>query len=95
MKNSKDRFVTKFAEEMQFPVSAIRNTFRIELTGNSEMHIDGCSGIIEYDECNITLGLSNNSVCIKGFSLEIISFADMQVVITGRITSVSFAVTGG
>lgn len=95
MKKSKDEFVTKFAEEMQLPLSALRDTFRIELTGNSEMHIEGCSGIIEYDENNITLGLRNNSVSVCGFALEITSFSDRQAVITGKITSVSFAVTGG
>ncbi len=95
MKKSKDEFVTKLAGEMQLPLSALRDTFRIELTGNGEMHIDGCSGIIEYDENNITLSLRNNSVSVGGFALEITSFSDWQAVITGNIASITFAVTGG
>lgn len=95
MKKSKDEFVTKLAEEMQLPLSALRDTFRIELRGNGEMFVEGCSGIVEYDENNITLSLRSNSVAICGFALEITSFSECQAVITGKITSVTFAVTGG
>lgn len=95
MKKAKDDLVTKLAGEMQLPLSALRDTFRIELTDNREMHVDGCSGILEYDTDNITLSLKNNRVSIGGFSLEIASFSDNQAVITGEIISINFAVTGG
>lgn len=95
MKKKKDELVSRFAEEMQLPLSALTDTFRIELRGAGEMTVEGCMGIIEYDENSVSLNLGKNAVNVSGTYLEINAFSEQQAVITGNIASISFSVTGG
>lgn len=90
MKKKKDAIVKKFAEEMQIPESAVRNTFRIEMRSQSDIEIEGCAGIIEYDESFISLNLCGSILGISGINLEITSFSEMQVIISGTVTQLSF-----
>lgn len=88
MKKKKEDLVYRFAEEMQFPVSALTDTFRIELRGQNEMTVEGCRGIVEYDENSVSLNLGNISLNIAGKSLEISTFSEQQAVITGVVTNI-------
>jgi len=90
MKKRKDTIVKKFAEEMQIPESAVRNIFRIEMRSQTDIEIEGCAGIVEYDETFISLNLCNCILGISGNNLEIKSFSEMQVIISGSITQLNF-----
>lgn len=90
MKKRKDTIAKKFAEEMQIPESAVRNIFRIEMRSQTDIEIEGCAGIIEYDETFISLNLCNCIMSISGINLEITSFSEMQVLISGTITQLNF-----
>lgn len=90
MKKRKDTIAKKFAEEMQIPESAVRNIFRIEMRSQTDIEIEGCAGIIEYDETFISLNLCNCIMSISGMNLEITSFSEMQVLISGTITQLNF-----
>lgn len=90
MKKRKDTIAKKFAEEMQIPESAVRNIFRIEMRSQTNIEIEGCAGIIEYDETFISLNLCNCIMSISGMNLEITSFSEMQVLISGTITQLNF-----
>ena len=91
MKKSKEDIVKKFTEEMQLPESAITDSFRIEVTGTSDVIIEGCRGIVEYTQSCITLNLGKNIVRFTGTQLEISSFFETQAILKGTVISMDFS----
>ncbi len=65
---------------------------RIEMTGNREIIIDGCKGVIEYTENNIRISLGESVMSISGDNLIIQSFDNDVVIITGQISDIDFTV---
>ncbi len=63
---------------------------KIEMLGNREIIIDGCKGVVEYDEILIKLSLGENILSISGDNLVIKSFDSSVAVITGQICDISF-----
>ncbi len=63
---------------------------KIELLGNREMIIDGCKGVVEYDETTIKLSLGDSVISILGDSLVIQSFDSSVAIINGIIVNISF-----
>ena len=90
MKKKKDELAKKFAEEMQLPQSAVSDIFRIEMRGKSDVMIEGCKGIVEYDENTISLNLGNCIVSLTGNDLEINNLSEQQAIINGNVCSVNF-----
>lgn len=64
---------------------------KIELTGNREISVDGCRGILEYDEGIVRLNLGNMILKITGSELTIPSMAAEQTMVTGSIAAVEFS----
>lgn len=79
-KNQAKRIVTDlFADEP-----------KIEMLGNREMIIDGCKGVVEYDETIIKLSLGEYVLSLSGDNLLINSFDNSVAVISGQICEISF-----
>ena len=62
----------------------------IEMDGNREVAIDGCRGILEYEEDKIKLNTGNLLVSFIGSNLEIKVYSDIQTVVVGDIISIEF-----
>lgn len=91
MKRSKEEIVKKFTEEMQLPESAITDSFRIEFRGNTDVVIEGCKGIVEYEESGISLNLGKMIVRFSGADLEISSFYEEQAILKGTVAEMEFS----
>lgn len=63
----------------------------IETEGNREVIIDGCKGIMEYDDGLIKLNAGSLTVTFKGADLTIRAYSESQSMITGDIVSIEFA----
>lgn len=63
---------------------------RIEMSGNREMIIDGCKGVVQYDETQIKLSLGEYVLSLSGDNLVINSFDSSVAVISGQICDISF-----
>ena len=63
---------------------------KIEMLGNREMIIDGCKGVVEYDEAIIKLSLGEYVLSLSGDNLLINSFDNSVAVISGQICEISF-----
>lgn len=64
--------------------------FRIEIVSNSEMLIDGCTGILDYSDDYIKLKLKRKCVLIFGSDLSVLSFEDERIKIGGVLLSLEF-----
>jgi sporulation protein YqfC len=65
---------------------------RIEMTGNREIIIDGCKGVVEYTENNIRISLGESVLSLSGDNLVIQTFDNDVVIIDGMISDIDFAV---
>lgn len=63
---------------------------KIEMLGNREMIIDGCKGVVEYDETIIKLSLGEYVLSLSGDNLLINSFDNSVAIISGQICEISF-----
>ena len=63
---------------------------RIEMLGNREIIVDGCKGVVEYDENTIRLSLGESVLSLCGSDLVIKTFDNDIAVISGQICEISF-----
>ncbi len=91
MKKKKEAFAKKLADELQFPETAVTDTFHIEFTGGSDVTVEGCKGVVEYSEDVIALNLGKNVLRFRGANLEISVFSGEQAVIKGDIAIMEFS----
>lgn len=80
----------KVISAFELPKTVIPGMSNIELTGNREAVVDGCSGIVQYDDDVIKLSVGKLVVCFYGNRLTIRTLTADQTVIEGEIVSVEF-----
>jgi len=81
----------KLTQELEIPQAALRGVSHMELSGNREAIIEGCKGVVEYDEGVIRLNLGKNIVRFTGTQLSIRTLTLEQAIITGNIISIDFS----
>lgn len=80
----KNQLKNKLISEM------FRDEPRIEMSGNREIIIDGCKGVVEYTENNIRISLGKSVLSLSGDNLLIQSFDNDVVIINGQISDIDF-----
>lgn len=80
------------SESLQVPFESLMNTFtQIELLGNREAVVEGCKGILEYDENIIRLSINKLEVKFYGNDLSIRNLNSENIVINGNIHNIEFS----
>jgi len=74
------------------PGSALGGITHIEMAENREAVVDGCQGVLEYDDSVIKLATGKMVVKFIGRGLQINVLTRDSAVVTGFITSVEFIV---
>lgn len=80
----------KITRILDIPASALNSVPQIELSGNREAVIDGCQGILEYDENVIKLATGKMSIKFTGRELHIKVLTHDSAVVDGFITGIEF-----
>lgn len=75
---------------LQMPQTPLAQLSQIELMSNREALVDGCKGVVEYNEDFIRLNLGSMMVRFCGRSLQLRSMSEQSVVIEGFIQSIDF-----
>ena len=81
----------RLTESLEIPRAALGNCARIELAGNRELAVEGCVGITEYGENEVSMSLGALTMKVRGSGLLIRSFDLHCLVINGLIEAVEFA----
>ncbi len=63
---------------------------RIELTGNRSVLIDGCDGIIDYDENKVLVRLGKINAAINGRNMRLRVLTENTAIIDGFIHSLEY-----
>ncbi|MEG2597159.1 MAG: YabP/YqfC family sporulation protein [Oscillospiraceae bacterium] len=64
----------------------IKNLFfepQMQLIGNSELFIEGCQSILEYDDMMITLLVGKRKLLIMGRELTVSGYTDSSITVKG------------
>ncbi len=80
----------KLSTSLDLPCYSIHGVFRLEMSGNHEAVIEGCKGILQYDEDTIRLNTGLLVVRFCGTDLSIPSMQSDQTIIRGQILSIDF-----
>lgn len=80
----------KAARALDLPVDLVAGMAHLEFSANREVVIEGCRGIVEYDENIVCLKMDKMTVRFLGRGLELRNFTDHSAIIDGFISSVEF-----
>ena len=95
-KNIKDIFDNKkykpdkIAEALSFPQGTFKNFPTIQIRGNREITIDGCTGLLSYEHENILLETKYCRINITGRTLTLSNLTENVLAIRGFIKNVEF-----
>lgn len=73
------------------PRSAMPGGIQMEVSGNTEVVVDGCTGVLEYDETVIRLAGGKMNVKFTGRNLQIKVLTHDSAIIAGYILSIEFS----
>ena len=80
----------KAATLLEVPLSAFGGVPNLELTGNRELTVEGCKGVLEYDEDVVKLNLGKMILQVSGRDLNIKGITDDSAVLEGYFLSIEF-----
>lgn len=85
-----EKLLDSISRNLDLPQDAVSGYAHIEISGNREVIVEGCQGVLEYGDCVISLNTGRLTVRISGCELTIISMQNGQAVIKGIITGVDY-----
>ncbi len=79
------------SDALQLPFESLSNGIsQIELLGNSEAVIEGCQGILEYNDIMIRVAIHKMQVKFTGTDLSIKCLNSENIIIQGTIRMVEY-----
>lgn len=79
------------SDTLQMPFDTLTSGItQIELLGNNEAVVEGCKGILEYDDTVIKIAIHKMQVKFIGIDLTIKSLNSESVIIQGAIGGIEF-----
>lgn len=85
-----ERILDTIGRTFDLPQDTLSGYAHIEISGNREILIDGCQGVLEYGECAIAINTGKLTVRVCGCELTVLTMQNGQAVIRGTITGVEF-----
>lgn len=83
-------FAKRMEDWLELPIGSVASTARIELSDNRRAVIEGCQGIVEYDDTVIRVATGSGTVRFEGADLGVSSLNDTSAVIVGLIARVEW-----
>lgn len=80
----------KWSDSFDTAPVVLSGTAQIELSGNREAVVDGCQGILQYEDTVIRVSTGRLIVRFTGADLCIRTMQQNQILICGTIASVDF-----
>lgn len=90
-RSPKERTHPSAGQVLDLPEMLHADVPHIEMQGNREVVVDGCKGVLEYEEDTIKLNAGMCILIFRGRNLTIKAYSDSQTMITGELVAVEFA----
>lgn len=82
--------ISRLARALEMPADVMKSTPHLELSGNRELLVEGCLGILSFDTEEISFSAGKYSIKVTGKDLFIRNFTADTVLVSGLLTSVQF-----
>ena len=82
--------IEKIESALELPSGMFGGLAHIELSGNREAIIEGCKGVLEYDENLVRINTGKMIIRFLGRDLTIRNLTDNSAIIEGYITSIEY-----
>ena len=82
----------KLESALELPSGLFAGLAHLELNGNREAIIEGCKGVLEYDENLIRINTGKMTIRFIGRELALRNLTEDTAVIDGYITSIEYMV---
>ena len=76
---------------LELPPGTMGRGVHIELDSNREAVIDGCRGVLEYDDEIVRLNTARGQVKLTGKGMVIRSLSDDQAIVSGLFLTIEFS----
>ncbi|WP_052446702.1 YabP/YqfC family sporulation protein [Candidatus Soleaferrea massiliensis] len=86
----KQSAASKIARVLDVPQNVLSTMPTIELMGNKEAIVEGCKGVLEYDEETVRLNLGETILKFTGRDLALKCMTSDGVIVEGYILSIEF-----
>lgn len=83
--------LNKLEKVMQLPMGMISNSTHFEMNSNREVIVEGCRGVLEYDENIIRVNTGKMVTCFEGRCLTIRCLNSDSLIVEGFITCIRFS----
>lgn len=91
MKRERRAAISSTVEKtLNIPCGVLSNAARMEVSGNRQVLIEGCRGIVKYDEDQLQVHTADGTVRFTGRELCMTSLNPACAVITGRLLTIEF-----
>ena len=80
----------KTIRALELPPDVVASMAHFEMSGNREIVVDGCRGVIEYSKDVIKLNVGKLTVRFVGRELELRNLRKDSAIINGYVTAVEF-----
>ena len=77
-------------EKLDVPMSVVDDLSYMEMLGNKKVVLDGCKGVLDYNDTAVRLLLSNGTILFYGDDLRFNALSNGQAVIAGTIMTIEF-----
>mgnify|MGYP003290789285 CR=1 FL=1 len=85
-----EKIIDTITDSFDLPCDALGGYAHIEISGNKEVLVDGCQGVLEYGDCVIALNTGRLTVRICGCELTVVSMQNGQAIVKGIVTGIEF-----
>lgn len=90
MAKAASKAAMKATKALDLPVDLVAGMVHFEFSSNREVVIEGCRGVLEYDENIVCIDTGKMTVRFMGRDLQLRNYVDQSVTIDGFINSVEF-----
>lgn len=85
-----ERLLESIGRNLDLPQEALAGYAYIEISGNREVIVEGCRGVLEYSDTVVSLNTGKLIVKITGCELTVVSMQNTQAIIRGVIAGVEY-----
>lgn len=85
-----EKIIDSISRSFDLPTDTVSGYAHMEISGNREVILEGCKGVLEYSDCVIAMNTGKLTVKLCGCDMTIISMQGSQAIIKGVITSIEF-----
>lgn len=89
-KSGTPRIARRMENLLELPTGVLSGSSRMEVTDDRKVVIEGCRGILEYEEDVIRLHISCGVVRFCGQKLCLSGLTEDSALVTGRLLSIEF-----